>query len=139
MTKNRTLDQIQQAPTLLGGRAVRIGNLKGKEDLFVRCKVVGDCDIQGMVLLSPGSYWLGNITADVVIINSTVEGNVTARIKLELRDAARVRGTLTSPMIAISQGAKVYGDRPYDGLVSHFSERRLRYGAPKQQDAPSLS
>jgi cytoskeletal protein CcmA (bactofilin family) len=138
MTKSRTLDQIQQAPTLLGGRAIRVGNLKGKEDLFVRCKVVGDCDIQGMVLLSPGSYWLGNITADVVIINGTVEGNITARTKLELRDAARVRGNLISPMIAISQGAKIYGDLSHDGLVTLFNERRLR--APKEhEDSPSLS
>jgi cytoskeletal protein CcmA (bactofilin family) len=126
MLKKRSLDQIQQEPTLIGKETVFIGDLEGKKDFFVRSKVIGDCDVQGMVLLTPGSYWLGNITADVVIINGMVEGNVTARVKLELRDAARVRGNLISPIIAVSQGAKIYGDLAYDSRVTLFNERRAR-------------
>jgi len=126
MAKKRSLDQIHKVPTLLGGEAVHIGNLQGKKDFFVSGKVVGDCDVEGMVLLSPDSYWLGNITADVVIINGTVEGDVTARVKLELRDAARVRGNLTSPIIAVSQEAKVYGSVSHDGQVTLSDERRVR-------------
>ncbi len=134
MTKKRTLDHIQQEPTLLGGESVFVGNLQGKKDFFVRGKVVGDCDVEGMVLLSPNSYWLGNITADVVIISGRVEGNVTARVKLEVRDAARIQGNLTSPAIALSEIAKINGNVSHSGDLTHFNERRLR-SMPRRQEA----
>jgi cytoskeletal protein CcmA (bactofilin family) len=125
MAKKRTLDRIQQAPTLLEGQSVFVGNLHGKKDLFVRGKVLGDCDIQGMVLLGPDSYWLGNIVADNVIINGTVEGDVTARVTLEVRGAARIQGNLTSPSIAISKTAKINGALSHNRSITRFNERRL--------------
>ena len=126
MLKNRTLDQIQKVPKTVGQEVVFQGRLDGIDNYIVHGKVVGDSDVHGVLMLGPNSVWKGNVTADVVILRGAVEGNVTARTKLEVRDTARVAGSLNSPLIAFAEGARIQGQLPGDSHVTRFVERRNR-------------
>ena len=91
---------------------------------LVHGEVQGDREIQGVLLLAADCRWTGNITADVLVVKGSVEGNLTARSKLELRDSARVSGKLSAPIIAIASLATVNGLIDEDAYVMRFEERR---------------
>ena len=126
MAKNRTLDQLEKVPTTLSRSVVFQGKLQGVDNFIVHGQVVGDSDVQGTLMLGPESCWKGNVIADVVIIRGAVEGNVTARVKLEVRATGCIAGDVFGPMIAIAEGAKIKGRLPSDSCVTRFTERRNR-------------
>lgn len=124
MKNQRVLDGIKKVPTTLKQGLVFVGNLEGRDNFIVHGAVVGNSDVDGALMLGPHSTWRGNIAADVVVIKGKVQGNVTARLKLELRETAVVIGNLASPLVAIARGAKVQGRVAQDSCVTHFVERR---------------
>ena len=126
MAKNRTLDHLEKIPTTLNRDVVFTGYLEGMDNYIVHGEVVGDSDVHGAIMLGPQSRWKGNVTADVVIIRGAVEGNVTARVKLEIRDTAEVAGDISGPLIAIAEGARITGRVPADSCITRFTERRNR-------------
>jgi cytoskeletal protein CcmA (bactofilin family) len=124
MTRRRSLDHLEKLPTILGRDVVHIGALAGQDHYVVHGRVRGDSDIDGVLLIGPDCLWVGNITADTVVVKGRVEGNIHARFKLEVRPSARIKGDLTSPVIAIADGAVMQGRVNPDSIVSRFVERR---------------
>jgi len=124
MTKRRSLDQLEKLPTILSRNSVHMGGIDGTSDYVVHGHVEGDGEIDGAVLIGPDGLWVGNITADTVVVKGRVDGNIHARFKLELRPSARVKGNLTSPLIAIAEGAVVQGKVSPDSILTRFRERR---------------
>jgi cytoskeletal protein CcmA (bactofilin family) len=124
MTKRRVLDGLQQLPSTIARDQAYIGNLQGKENYLIQGEVRGHCDVEGVVMLAKGCRWQGNVVADTIIIRGRVDGDVTARFKLELRSTAHVSGNVNSPFIAVAEGAVVQGKISRDSMLTHFKERR---------------
>lgn len=124
MTKRRSLDSMRNLPSTIARDQAFIGNLQGKENFLVRGIVRGNSDVEGVMMLAQDCQWQGNVVADTIVIRGRVEGNVTARHKLELRSTAQVSGNVSSPLIAMAEGAVVKGNISRDSMVTHFKERR---------------
>lgn len=125
--RRRALDRMPAA-TVIGEGATFHGDLLGTQSYLVHGCVVGSCDITGHLVLGRTARWRGDIAAVHVIIAGEVEGSVRAHARLELRPGARVRGDLTSPVIALAEGARYDGRirmQPPPRLV-HFTEKRAR-------------
>lgn len=124
--KRRALDQITELNGAIGAGLVMEGKLRGKGNYKVAGRVIGECDIDGALLLDERGSWLGKIVADVVVIAGTVEGEIIARKQLELQASAVVKGSLESPVIAIDKGARHQGTLKMttQNEVSNFSEKR---------------
>lgn len=130
--RRRSADQVEAYTSQIGIGAFLQGELRGAGSYLVQGEVVGDGDIDGVVVLAAGAYWKGDLTADYVQIAGKVEGNVAARAKLDLAPTAVVTGNLTSPLISIGEGAVYEGtiSRPRKTQVTRYSERRGR-GEPE--------
>ena len=50
---------------------------------------------------------------------------VTAKARDEVRPGARIKGDLSSPLIAVAEGALVQGNVAPDSMISRFTERRV--------------
>ncbi|MDH5648539.1 MAG: polymer-forming cytoskeletal protein [Gammaproteobacteria bacterium] len=124
MAKRRVLDEVDRVPKVIGRNAVYMGRLESEDGYLVHGEVYGDSDIQGILMLAQDCHWKGTIVADSVIVKGSVEGDITARNKLELRDTAKVVGNLKAPLVAISHEAYLRGEVHEDCLVTHFPERR---------------
>lgn len=124
MTKRRSLDSMRNLPSTIARDQAFIGNLQGKENYLVRGIVRGNSDVEGVMMLAQDCQWQGNVMADTIVIRGRVDGNVTARHKLELRSTAQVSGNVSSPLIAMAEGAVVKGNISRDSMVTHFKERR---------------
>lgn len=124
MSQRRSLDHLQKVPTILARGIVHVGVIEGHNNYVVHGRVEGDCNIDGVLLIGPDCLWTGNIVADTVIIKGRVEGGIRAHFKIEVRPSARIKGDLSSPLIAVAEGAMVQGRTSKDSIVTRFIERR---------------
>lgn len=124
MPRQRTVDQLHEPPEVVQPALIEAKDLHGFRNIIVHGEVVGDGEVQGAVFLGPQGYWRGDLTAEIVVIKGRLEGNVVAHQKLEVRPTAQIRGTLTSPLVAIGKGARIEGDIMPPSCVIHFEERR---------------
>lgn len=133
--KRRVVDSVRGFETRIAKGGEFKGILRGDDHCDVEGSVVGECDLGGILRIEKSGKWVGNITADVVIVAGTVEGSVTARTKIELGETGRVIGTLQAPAIAIAEGAKFDGDISMSqGEVKRFKERREKKEKGEQGD-----
>jgi len=124
--RRRSVDQLDTFTSHIGIGTLLEGQLEGEGSYLVEGEVAGDGDIDGVLVLAAGAYWMGNVTADYVRVAGKIDGNVMARTKIELAPTAVVTGNLTSPVIAIAEGAVYEGaiSRPRKTQVTRYAERR---------------
>ena len=124
MSQRRSLDHLKKVPTILGREVVYVGVIEGRDNYVVHGRVEGNCDLDGVLLIGPDCLWVGNITADTVIVKGRVEGGIRAHFKIEVRPSARIKGDLSGPLIAVAEGAVLQGRVSPDSIITRFTERR---------------
>jgi cytoskeletal protein CcmA (bactofilin family) len=89
------------------GRSVFIrGELSGSEDIFVDGQVEGTIQLNGNSLtIGPNGRIRANITAKNVTVNGSIDGNIEAGERTDMRKTAVVKGDVRTRRIAIEEGA----------------------------------
>jgi cytoskeletal protein CcmA (bactofilin family) len=72
--------------------------------------VEGEIQCQGALTIGEGAEVRAKITGQAVVIRGKVEGNVTAKEKVELLAPARLIGNVNAPRLIISEGVVFDGD-----------------------------
>jgi cytoskeletal protein CcmA (bactofilin family) len=72
--------------------------------------VEGEIQCYGTLTIGEGAEVRAKISSQVVVICGKVEGNVTAKEKVELLSPARVVGNISTPRLTITDGVVVDGD-----------------------------
>lgn len=123
---SRSLDSVIRYTSMVGEHTTFHGSFHGGENIVVRGTVHGESDIQGAIVIAEGGRWFGHLGADVVVVVGYVEGDITAREKIELMNHAHVKGNLHSGIIAIETGAVHEGriDMQRVEKLSRFTEKR---------------
>jgi len=93
------------------GKSVQIrGEVKGNEDLLV------DGVVEGTITLSDSRLTIGanarvraNVSARDVVVNGTLDGNIQATGRVELRAGCRVNGDLQAQRLSIEENAVYCG------------------------------
>jgi cytoskeletal protein CcmA (bactofilin family) len=93
------------------GKAITIrGELSGKEDVYL------DGVVEGTISLLESQLTVGQsarVQADVavrdVVIHGTVEGNIRATGRIELRESGAVRGDIIAGRLSIEENASIKG------------------------------
>jgi cytoskeletal protein CcmA (bactofilin family) len=99
-----------QSPVPIGKSVVLKGELSGSEDLAVEGTVEGTIELRDNVLtIGPSGRIKAQIFAKTVIVLGTVQGNITASDRIDIRDAGSVDGNIVSPRVAIADGAHFRG------------------------------
>ena len=95
----------------LGTSIVIKGDLIASEDLTIYGKMEGTVTLEGGHTLTIGRYAdiKAAIDAKAVVIQGAVTGNVTAREKIEIQTTGSVAGDVSSPRLAIADGASIKG------------------------------
>jgi cytoskeletal protein CcmA (bactofilin family) len=73
-------------------------------------KVDGEVNCQGTLTIGEEAEVKAKVTGQVVIIRGKVEGNVTAKERIELLAPARLIGNIDAPRLIITEGAVLDGD-----------------------------
>ena len=93
------------------GKSLSIkGELSGNEDIYVDGQLDGSIQLPGnSVTVGPNGRVKANITARNLTIGGTLDGNVHASERTELRKTAVVNGDVQTRRIAIEEGAYFKG------------------------------
>ncbi len=93
------------------GRSITIrGEVSGDEDLLIQGRVDGSVDLkQHAVTVGPEGEVKASITARLVTVEGSVEGDLRAEEQIILRSSARVQGDLTAPRVVLEDGARFRG------------------------------
>lgn len=93
------------------GKSVIIkGDLTGSEDLTIEGQVEGKIELrQNILTIGANGKIKAQIFAKIVIVQGDVQGNITTTERIDIRDNGSVDGDLSSPRIAIADGAHFRG------------------------------
>jgi len=98
------------SPTVLGRSVVLRGELSASEDLLIEGEFEGTINLQDHCLTIGAK---GQVKAEIharhVVIHGSVNGNITAREKVEIRKTGQVLGDLVAMCVAIEDGAYLKG------------------------------
>lgn len=90
--------------------ATIIGELRCDGATRVDGRVEGEGDINGILLVSKTCVWVGKITADKIIVEGVVEGEIIARSSLQIAAKAKVSGKISAPEMLLAPGASLNCD-----------------------------
>ena len=104
--------------------------------------VEGEILCHGKLTIGEGAEVRAKISSQIVVIQGRVEGNVSAKEKVELIAPARLYGNIDTPRLTIAEGVVFDGDcsmgsaKPKDGVASSQSvsaDKAAAAAAPKLQ------
>jgi|SRR5215469_2453388 len=106
------------------GKSVNIkGELSGSEDIYVDGQVEGSIQLAGNSLtVGPNGRVRANVMAKNVTVGGTLDGNIQANERTELRKSAVVNGDVQTKRIAIEEGAY------FKGKLEILTENRPQAG-----------
>lgn len=114
------------------GKSITIrGDVSGEEDLVIEGRVEGRVELAGHHLtVGANGQVHADVTAKGVTVIGTVQGNVAAAERAEIRESGVVEGDLSAPRIVIHEGARL------NGGVSMKAEAPATARPARRADAP---
>lgn len=92
----------------IGPSVVIKGTITSGEDLTIAGRVEGNIHLDaGELMLAPGSAVVGDLAVPSVVVHGTVQGNVVARVRVDVRPRAFVGGSLATPALVVADGAEL--------------------------------
>lgn len=114
-----------QVQAIIGRSIILKGELSANEDLLIEGQFEGTVNLQDHCLtIGSNGKVKAEIQARQVVILGFVNGNISAREKIEVRRSGNVTGDLTSASIAIEEGAY------FKGSIDIVREGRLDEQSP---------
>ena len=102
--------RLERSTVNIGKSVIIKGELSGSEDLTIEGQVEGKIELrQNVLTIGANGKIKAQVFAKAVIILGEVTGNVTATEKVDIRDNGSVDGDITSPRVAIAEGAHFRG------------------------------
>jgi cytoskeletal protein CcmA (bactofilin family) len=86
------------------------GEISGNDDFYIDGQAEGNFRFpQSKVTVGPNGKVQANIEAREIVIEGTVKGDLTASEGVQLGKSSHVQGSLTTPRVAINDGARLRG------------------------------
>jgi len=98
------------------------GKLTFEGSVRIDGQVEGEIGAQDTVIIGEGAELTAQITANTVIVQGRITGDITARKRVELKAPAVVSGNISTPSIVIHEGVVFEGHCTMGGAASR-SER----------------
>ncbi|HWN95736.1 MAG TPA: polymer-forming cytoskeletal protein [Methylomirabilota bacterium] len=85
------------------------GTLKFAGELTFEGKLEGEISSDGTLTLGDSTIITGNINATSVVVRGKINGNITAKEKIEIKAKAEVFGDIKSAKLVIEEGVTFVG------------------------------
>ena len=105
---NGTTEIPRSGGTLSNGVSIK-GVVKFEKELTLDCEVEGRIDSQGRLTVGKQAKIKGDIKTRSVIVDGTVNGNITAGERCELRAGCSVNGDIEAPRLVVDEAASFIG------------------------------
>src|SRR5580765_4083468 len=85
------------------------GNLKFSGELTFEGKLEGKIQTDGLLNLGDSAVINGNISAQSVVVRGKVNGNITAKEKIEIKAKTEMFGDIRASKLAVEEGVTFVG------------------------------
>jgi cytoskeletal protein CcmA (bactofilin family) len=99
------------------------GSVKFRTELVIDGQVEGSIDSVGRLTVGKNARIKGEIRTRSVTVLGTVEGNVTAGERCELRQGCTLRGDIEAPRLVVDQDATFIGSAKISTQDNLFAAR----------------
>jgi cytoskeletal protein CcmA (bactofilin family) len=97
------------ATTVIGSSIVIDGEISGEEHLVVHGTVKGRINVRDSLVVENGGLVEATVETSSITVNGTVNGDISASERAELRPNSTVVGDIRAPRILIADGASFKG------------------------------
>jgi len=97
------------ATTVIGTSIVIDGEISGEEHLVVHGTVKGRINVRDSLVVENGGLVEATVESSSITVNGTVNGDISASERAELRPNSTVVGDIRAPRILIADGASFKG------------------------------
>jgi cytoskeletal protein CcmA (bactofilin family) len=86
------------------------GDVVFTDGLRVEGRVAGSLVSEsGTLVIEQAARIEARVDVGICIISGTIEGNITAKSRVEVHKSARIRGDITTPVLLVEEGAVLNG------------------------------
>ncbi len=107
----RSPETASQNETSYFGKNLTIkGRISGNGNVIILGGLDGEFNLRGQVKIAQPAKIKGEVKADVISVNGSVQGKLAAQQRLHLDQTARIEGQIITPKLSITEGSRTrYG------------------------------
>ena len=102
-------DTSGQRTSVLGPTLRFKGELHADEELLIRGRIEGTITHSQRITVCGEGVVKANIRAQTIVVEGTVEGDLSAEKAIQIKDTARLKGNVAAPSVSIVEGANFNG------------------------------
>ena len=115
----------QEVTTLLGRGSEFEGKLTFEGTVRIDGKLSGEIFTDDVLIIGEGADVKAEINVGSIIIEGSVQGNITAKRSVEIRTPGRVRGNITTPSLYVEKGVIFDGNCQMESASASARERPI--------------
>ncbi len=89
------------------------GKIEGAGHVRIAGRFKGDVNVQGDLTIERGATIAGQVSAKQVVIEGTLEGNITKAERVELRQTGTLNGDVKAGSLIVAAGSKMKGQAEF--------------------------
>ena len=102
-------DSATERVSVLGPTLHFKGELHADEEVLIKGRIEGSITHSQRITVCPEGTVTANVRAQVIVVEGTVQGDLTAEKSVMVRETAKLRGNITAPSVSIVEGALFTG------------------------------
>jgi cytoskeletal protein CcmA (bactofilin family) len=114
-SKQPRTESAQNETTYFGKELMIKGRVSGNGNIIILGGLDGEFNLKGQIKVAEPAKIKGEVKADVISVNGSVQGSMIARQRVHLDQTARVEGRIITPRLSISEGAVFEGEIKMSG------------------------
>ena len=103
------MDSNSAPQSVIGADLEITGTIKGSGSVRIDGKLEGELNCNGDAAVGKDAKIKGNLTVTSATIEGTINGNVTAKDRIELKSSARVTGDIRAKRLSVEDGVTFIG------------------------------
>ena len=127
-SERRQTASSQNETSYFGKNLMIKGRVSGNGNVIILGGLDGEFNLRGRVKVAQSAKIKGEVKADVISVNGSVQGSLVAKERIHLDQTARIEGQITTPKLSISEGAS------FDGEIS-MNDRTSKPSRPDMEDS----
>ena len=111
--------------TVIGPKALFVGEISGEEDVLIQGRLEGNVRVDRRVTVAGSGEVRGDLQARSVTVGGRVHGLIGATERAELLASAVVEGNVSAPKVVIAEGAQLQGSVAMSGTPTASTKKDL--------------
>jgi cytoskeletal protein CcmA (bactofilin family) len=99
----------EPAKTIIGEDVEISGNIKCESNIQLNGKLNGDLTCGAQAMIGDTSAVKGNLSIETISVMGQINGNITAKDKIELKSTARLHGDIRAKRLTVEDGVTFIG------------------------------